>query len=187
MSSFDSDRPTASTSGSGPTVPAGDASQPHIFSRPADLSSKALHLLSTSVFLHERRFLLHELPREYPPLQSQVSKGEIFSQSLRFEVVAFAAGLKSGVLIGWGDGTNARDARAAARWKETVWQDGVLGDFCGPYGSAIAQREPVVRELRAFLEKCDVALIGPVVTNRGYVLSGCVHQPPFDAEAQLDV
>lgn len=160
-------KPTTATSSSSSNTPA----PPPTTAAHAPLSTRALRLLNSSIFLHEKHFL-SLLPSLYPPLNTQARSGEIFSQSLRFEVVAFAAGLKSAVLIGWGDGSNPMHAKAASRWSDIVWKEGVMGDFGGELGERMALRDSAVKELRAFLEGCKFMIVGNAVTDRRFVLTG---------------
>ena len=146
------------------------SSSPVPFAAPP-LSTRALRLLSTSLFLHEKAFLA-QLPDLYPPLYASGNLQAIASQSLRFEVVAFAAALKQAVLIGWGDGTQPKHARAAAKWQQIVWKEGILADFAGEAGEGLAKRDSAAREVKLFVDSCEFRTVPEAVTNRRYVITG---------------
>ena len=63
-------------------------------------------------------------------------------------------------------------AKAASKWVDMVWKEGVMGDFGGEVGERLAQRDGAVKELRAFLEGCKFIFVGRAVTDRRFVLTG---------------
>jgi len=99
------------------------------------LSTRALRLLSISLYLHESIFLTH-LPDYYglPP-----SNDHLKTQAHRFEILQFACGLKPAVFIahtsrpgGPSDpeySTHVKDKWVGDRWIEQVWRDGLEGDL----------------------------------------------------------
>jgi hypothetical protein len=80
------------------------------------LSQRSLRLAFNILTTAEAIFL-QRLPVLYP----RIDRKNIANHNLAFEVVAFIAGLKKCVVIGWGDGTS-EEKRVGEEWLKDVWE-----------------------------------------------------------------
>lgn len=80
------------------------------------LSPRSLRLAYNLLITFETPFL-QRLPDLYPSIAGE----RVADHSIAFEVLAFLAGLKKCVVIGWGDG-RTEEGKVGKSWVEDVWE-----------------------------------------------------------------
>lgn len=118
------------------------------------LSNRALLFLWSQLYLEEKKFLT-KLPTIY-----DLNGGSALDQGCAFECLAFAAGLKECLLLGWGDGRTKKDREVAAVWLQDVWEE-VLKVFKLPG----MELDGDTRAVADFMEGCRTHQLGKIETE----------------------
>jgi hypothetical protein len=142
--------------------------------QPTALGSRSLRLAYDLLFFAEHEFV-PRIPILWPGLRSASPA----DQCVAFEVLAFLAGLKKCVIIGWGDGRDTEaGGKVANEWVKEVWDTSRERLRRSP-------RKPmdeVVRTLLEFMDGCVTHVLGNV-QGESAVFAGhvMIYHPPAAA------